>query len=109
MVYKVKNKADLTAKMTEAGDKLVVIDFFATWCGPCKRISPLLDELAKEYADDLVFLKVDVDENDDLVKEYKIDIMPTFIFKRKGENLDSVTGSNEEKLKEVIKKHLPKK
>lgn len=109
MVYKVQDKDDLGAQMTAAGDKLVIIDFFATWCGPCKRISPLLDELAKEHADDLVILKVDVDELDDLAKEYKIDIMPTFVFKRNGTNLDTVTGSNEDKLKEVIKKHLPKK
>lgn len=106
MVYQVKSKEELDTKFTEAGNKLVVVDFFATWCGPCKRIAPLLDELATEHADKLVMLKVDVDEIEELVKEYSIEIMPTFVFKRNGQHLDTLVGSNEDKLKELISKHL---
>lgn len=106
MVHQVKTKAELESKFTEAGDKLVVVDFFATWCGPCKRIAPLLDQIAKEKQDKLVMLKVDVDEVEELVGEYGIEVMPTFVFKRKGEHLDTLVGSNEDKLKELIEKHL---
>lgn len=51
-------QADLKSQITNAGDKLVVIDFFATWCGPCKMISPKLTELSQQYAEKLVVLKV---------------------------------------------------
>lgn len=106
MVYQAKTKADLQAKLDEAGDKLVVIDFFATWCGPCKRIAPFLESLAKEYEEKVVLLKVDVDEIEELVGEYNIQVMPTFVFIRKGVKLDTVTGSNEDKLSETLKGHL---
>lgn len=106
MVHQVKTKAELEAKFNDSGDKLVVVDFFATWCGPCKRIAPLLDQIAKEKEDKLVMLKVDVDEVEELVGEYGIEVMPTFVFKRKGEHLDTLVGSNEDKLKELIEKHL---
>lgn len=108
MVHQVKSKSELEAKFVEAGDKLVVIDFFATWCGPCKRIAPLLDEISKKYEDSLMFLKVDVDEVEDLVGEYSIQVMPTFVFKRRGAHLDTLAGSNEDKLKEMIERHLQK-
>lgn len=106
MVHQVKSKAELETKLSEAGDKLVVIDFFATWCGPCKRIAPVLEEIAKEHGDKLVVLKVDVDEIEELVGEYHIEVMPTFVFKRHGEHLDTLAGSNEDKLKELISKHV---
>lgn len=106
MVYKVTSKADLETKLTEAGDKLVVIDFYATWCGPCKRIAPILEEIAEQHKEKLVVLKVDTDEVEELVDEYKIQVMPTFVFKRRGDHVDTLSGSNEEKLKELIQKHL---
>lgn len=106
MVHQVKSKSELETKFAEAGDKLVVIDFFATWCGPCKRIAPLLDEIASKNKEKLVMLKVDVDEVEELVGEYSIEVMPTFVFKRKGEHLDTLVGSDESKLKELISKHL---
>ena len=58
-------------QLTNAGGKLVVIDFFATWCGPCKMIAPHLEEMDKTM-DDVVFLKVDVDECEDISEEYKV-------------------------------------
>ncbi len=57
-------KADFKVQLESAGSKLVVVDFFATWCGPCKMIAPLLDKLSEEMAAEVVFLKVDVDENE---------------------------------------------
>lgn len=106
MVHQVKSKPELQELLSEAGDKLVVIDFFAVWCGPCKKIAPVLEEIAKKYEGKLVVLKVDVDEIEELVGEYEIEVMPTFVFKRKGQHLDTLSGSNEDKLKELIEKHL---
>lgn len=106
MVHQVKSKSELEAKFNEAGEKLVVVDFFATWCGPCKRIAPLLDEIAEKNKDKLVALKVDVDEIEELVGEYGVTVMPTFIFKRKGQLLEKLVGSNEDKLKQSVEKHL---
>lgn len=106
MALQVKNKSELEAKFKEAGDKLVVVDFYATWCGPCKRIAPIVDELARRHKGDLVFLKVDVDEVEELVGECGIEVMPTFMFRRKGAHIDTLVGSNEQKLRELIEKHL---
>lgn len=106
MVYQIKSKGDLDAKFVEAGDKLVVVDFFATWCGPCKRIAPLLESIADKNKEKLVVLKVDVDEVEELVGEYSIEVMPTFVFKRKGAHIDTLVGSNETKLQDMIEKHL---
>lgn len=80
MVYQCNDLADLKAQMTAAGDKLVVVDFFATWCGPCKMIAPKVEEMEAEFKDTVVFLKVDVDEAEDAAMEYNITAMPTFLF-----------------------------
>lgn len=106
MVYQVTSKADLEAKFAEAGDKVVVVDFFATWCGPCKRIAPVLEEIANKNADKLVALKVDVDEVEDLVGEYSISVMPTFVFKKKGHETKTVVGSSEDNLRKAVEEFL---
>lgn len=65
--------------IAEAGDKLIVIDFFAMWCGPCKMIAPKYEELSKENTN-VIFLKVDVDDNEEIAVKYEISSMPTFVF-----------------------------
>ncbi|KYN44617.1 Thioredoxin-2, partial [Trachymyrmex septentrionalis] len=74
---------DLETKLKDAGNNLVVIDFFAVWCGPCKMIGPLIEELSKEMLD-VVFLKIDVDECEDIAAKYEITSMPTFVFIKEG-------------------------
>ncbi|XP_033208430.1 thioredoxin-2-like [Belonocnema kinseyi] len=103
MVLEVKDAAHLKTQLTEAGDKLVVIDFFATWCGPCKIIGPKLQELSEEFPD-VVFLKVDVDENEDIATEYEISSMPTFVFIKNCTKVDSFSGANSDKIKTTILK-----
>ena len=82
MVYQVANLADLQSQLDKAGDKLVVIDFFATWCGPCKMIAPKIEEMEQSMKN-VVFLKVDVDEAEDAASEYEVSAMPTFILIKK--------------------------
>lgn len=108
MVQIIKTKDELVNVFKDAGDKLVVIDFFATWCGPCRTISPFVDDLAEQFKDKLVVVKIDVDieETEAVVTEYKISMMPTFVFVRHGSHLDTLSGANESKLKELIDKHI---
>ena len=86
---------------------LVVLDFFATWCGPCKVLTPQLESLSKVYTD-VVFLKVDVDEFEDIASSHQISAMPTIMFYKKGHILkdDTVVGGGQIKqIEQVIKKH----
>jgi thioredoxin 1 len=72
---------------------LVVIDFFATWCGPCKKIAPAFEELSKKYTS-ITFLKVDVDESGDLVNQYSISAMPTFVFLHNNSVFNRIEGAD---------------
>ena len=72
------------------GDKPVVCDFFATWCGPCKMFAPVMEQVAEEYADKAVFVKVDVDECNDLAVRYGIMSIP-FVAVFKGGEMTAKT------------------
>ncbi len=74
-------------------NQLVVIDFWAEWCGPCRMISPVIEELAEEYADKVYIGKVNVDENDEAVVKYGIRNIPTIIFIKNGEVIDKKVGA----------------
>lgn len=104
MSIHIKDADDLKTRLAEAGDKLVVIDFKATWCGPCKMIGPKLDELAEELADSIVVLKVDVDECEDIAGEYNVNSMPTFVFLKNSKKIEEFSGANVDKLKNTILK-----
>lgn len=74
-------------------EKIVLVDFWATWCGPCRILSPILDELSKEYEEDLIeFKKVNVDDNGALVKQYEITAVPTLLFFKNGKKIHRVVG-----------------
>ena len=74
-------------------DKLLVIDFWADWCGPCKALSPIIDELATEYADRANIGKCDVEENDDIAVRYKIRNVPTIVFVKNDKEVNRVVGA----------------
>uniref|UniRef100_A0AAY4CUF9 Thioredoxin n=1 Tax=Denticeps clupeoides TaxID=299321 RepID=A0AAY4CUF9_9TELE len=87
--------------LQDAGNKLVVVDFTASWCGPCRMIAPKLSEDIK----DVVFLKVDVDDAQDVSAECEIRSMPTFQFYKNGKKIDEFSGANEESLVKKIHAH----
>ena len=70
-----------------------VIDFWATWCGPCRMLAPIIAELAKEYEGKIVVGKCDVEENEDLAQEFGIRNIPTVLFFKGGEIVDKVVGA----------------
>lgn len=72
-------------------DGKVVIDFFATWCGPCKMLSPVMDEISSELKD-VNFYKIDVDKNEDVAMEYGIMSIPTIIIFKDGKVVNSIVG-----------------
>ena len=80
---------------TLKSDQLVVLDFWAGWCGPCKMISPIIDELADDYRGKVVFGKVDTEDgdNDDIVSDYGIRNLPTVLFLKEGKVVDKMVGA----------------
>jgi thioredoxin 1 len=102
MVYQVESKEDYDLQLTNAGSKLVVVDFFATWCRPCKKISPGFADLHTVFPN-VVYLKVDVDIASEVSNHYDIRAMPTFLFVQNGKELDRQTGADLAKLVDKIK------
>ena len=91
------------------GDKPCIVDFFATWCGPCKALSPVLEELAEEYAGKVDFYKVDVDKAEDLAGAFGIRSIPTLLFiPLKGQPQITQGALPKQQLKEIIEKELLK-
>lgn len=74
------------------GEKPLVVDFWATWCGPCRAIAPYIEELAKEYDGKIVVGKCDVEENDDIVMEFGVRNIPTILFFKNGEVVERLVG-----------------
>ena len=89
-------------------DKLVFVDFWATWCGPCSMVSPIVEELAKEYEGKVNFVKVDVDQNNELATQYNIMSIPNLAIFRNGEIVSQVAGAaSKESIKNYIDKNIP--
>ncbi|XP_043916978.1 thioredoxin-like [Protopterus annectens] len=103
MIHHIKTKADFDNQLSAAGGKLVVADFTATWCGPCKMIAPIFEEMAGKY-EDVLFLKVDIDEAEEVANCHNVRSVPTFIFFKNGQKVDDFSGANKEKLQEFIER-----
>ena len=73
--------------------KLVLVDFWAEWCGPCKQIAPTLEELAEKYSENLSVCKVDVDANRELALQYNVRSIPSLMIFKNGEMVDSLIGA----------------
>ncbi|XP_040886713.1 thioredoxin [Toxotes jaculatrix] len=106
MVREVADLNDFFAILNEAGDKLVVVDFTATWCGPCKQIAPEFVKLSEMPENkNVIFLKVDVDEAEDVSSHCEISCMPTFQFYKNKEKVFQFSGANLATLKEKLAEH----
>ena len=75
------------------GNLPLVVDFWATWCGPCRMVSPIISELAEKYDGKIVVGKCDVEENDELAAEFNIRNVPTFLFFKNGQLVDKLVGA----------------
>lgn len=91
----------------EESTKPVVIDVYATWCGPCQHMAPFFEELAQTYGNKYTFAKLNVDEARDIAVDYDVRSVPTFLFLKNGKLIDSVMGympkqDLENKIKQVL-------
>ncbi|CAN6549092.1 unnamed protein product [Malus baccata var. baccata] len=93
-------------KKGEVVDKIVgmMIDFTATWCGPCRAMEPILRDYADKFTD-VEFVKLDVDELPDVAREFGVQAMPSFVFMKKGVVVDKIVGARKDELQKKIEKH----
>lgn len=89
------------------GELPLVVDFWATWCGPCRMVGPVVSELAKEYDGKIVVGKCDVEDNEDMAAEFGIRNIPTILFFKGGQVVDKIVGAQskaalEEKFKSIL-------
>eukprot|EP00116_Pleurobrachia_bachei_P015681 sb/3475943/ len=112
-VHQISEEAQLEDIILDNPEKLVVADFYASWCGPCSKITPKLNGLAGDdkYKDTVVFVKVDVDDAEpEFLEKMEVNAMPTFRFFKNGsmDPIDLFIGAIEPKLRAVINKNMPK-
>lgn len=98
---------DQTAREAIESGKPVVIDFWATWCGPCIKLGPVVEELAEKYADSAIVGKLNIDENDEIASENRVRNIPTVLFFKDGELKERSVGlvklsDLEEKLNKIL-------
>lgn len=101
MVNQVKSTNDFKEAVKSG---VVLVDFYATWCGPCKMIAPFLEDLSKKYRS-VKFIKVDVDELEDVAADAGVSAMPTFKLYKDGNAVDELVGASKDKLEELVKKY----
>ena len=88
-------------------EPIIVVDFTATWCGPCKQVSPMMDQLAADYDGRAKVTKVDVDKNKGIAKQYGIRSIPAVLVFKSGELVETLVGmSPYEKFTSAVDKHL---
>ncbi|EHY52682.1 thioredoxin trx1 [Exophiala dermatitidis] len=108
-VHNLADKASFqTSVLSAPADRLVVLDCFATWCGPCKVIAPELVKFSEsdEFKDKVDFYKIDVDEVPDVAQELGVRAMPTFMLFKNGQKVGEVVGANKRALEQAIRSNL---
>lgn len=105
-VLHITSQEDFNEKILKA-DKPVLVDFFATWCGPCKMVAPELDAVAEDLAGKALIAKVDVDEQAQLASQYRVMGVPTLIVMKNGQELNRIVGYRPRKdLAAALEEHI---
>lgn len=107
-VVHVTSEAEFDRILSESEGKLIVVDFSAAWCMPCKLIAPVFEEMSSpdgEFAN-IIFMKIDVDEVPSLAERFQVQAMPTFLFMKDSTEIDRFSGASVEKLKQTIMAHF---
>ncbi|WP_262602266.1 thioredoxin [Faecalibacter macacae] len=103
----IKEEKTMTFEEVIASEKPVLIDFFATWCGPCQMMGPILQQVKQELGDGVTILKVDVDKYQSLAAKYQVQGVPTFVIFKKGELLWKQSGAKpKEQLVQILNQYI---
>jgi len=101
------NETNFEQEVKKSDTPIVVVDFWAPWCGPCRKLSPLIDEIADEFAGKIKVVKVNTDENLKLAQEYSISGIPSILLFKSGEAVERLVGlMQKSSLVSNIEKHL---
>lgn len=95
-IFRIQDEADFKEKVLEKKDRLVVVDFFATWCGPCKTMGPRLETIVGGRAKEVDLALVDVDELEGLAGEWKVTVIPSVFAVKNGKPVDQFVGQKDE-------------
>jgi thioredoxin 1 len=100
MVRVINSQEELVAAQEESNNNVFLLDFYADWCGPCRRLTPKLEELAEQYKDIVTILKVNVDDAEDVSKNHRISCMPTLVYVVNGQVFEDlrIEGADEDKI-----------
>jgi thioredoxin 1 len=97
---------DTFAAEVDQAKGLVLVDFWATWCGPCVAIAPYLDKIAESHAGKLKVAKLDVDQNQKTAMRFNVRSIPTMMFFKDGKHVDTLVGANPGVLQQKVQQHL---
>ena len=102
-------KGTFNEALTKAANegKLVFVDFYATWCGPCKMLAPVFEQAGEEMKNDATFLKVDIDQSLELAQQFRISTVPTMMIFKDGKPVETLVGfMPKERIVQKVKSHL---
>lgn len=107
-IVNIKNSDEFNKLIEDFSDRIVIIDFWAVWCGPCKIFAPIFERLQQEYAQDFIFVKVNTDENVSIAQRFGITGIPTTLFIRNKKVIHKAVGAmNYDYLKQLLDKIKP--